>query len=209
MLNKLLPNKHQFFDLFDSHTVRALDAGRAMHEALVGLPDSEEAIKRVETAEHDCDQITHDTIDLLRASFITPFDRNEIQRLITRLDDIVDYVEAAAHRLQLFKIREVPDDVVNLSKVLVKTQEQVVVMVKLLRTMKKNGTLHDHVKEINRLENESDLLHRHGIATLFENGGDPLMVLKLKDLYELLETAVDCCEDVAEVVEGIIIEHES
>ncbi len=209
MFRAWLPRKDEFFALFDQHTTTALLAGLAIRDALMNLHDNAEAIARVERAEHACDQITHDTVDLLRSSFITPFDREEIRKLISRLDDIVDYIESAAHRLTLFRILEVPPEVVELSSVLIRTQEQVVEMVKMLRTMKKNQEMHDHVKEINRLENEGDKLHRKGIAALFENGGDPLTVMKLKDLYEILETAIDCCEDVAQVVEGIIIEHES
>lgn len=209
MFRAWLPRKDEFFALFDQHTTTALLAGLAMRDALMNLSNNTEAIERIERAEHACDKITHDTVDLLRSSFITPFDREEIRRLISRLDDIVDYIESAAHRLTLFRILEVPPEVVELSAVLIRTQEQVVEMVKMLRTMKKNQEMHDHVKEINRLENEGDKLHRQGIAALFENGGDPLQVMKIKDLYEILETAIDCCEDVAQVVEGIIIEHES
>ena len=179
-----------------------------MHEAMLDLANKKAKVIRIEEIEHNCDSITHKTIELLRTTFITPLDRDEILPLISRMDDVMDYLDAAAHRLILFEIDLVPPEMIKISEVLIKTQEQVAAMVKLFQKKHKPEEFNAYCMEINRLENEGDHLHRDGIALLFHNyKNDPLMVIKLKEIYEMLEMAIDCCEDVAELVEGIILEH--
>jgi uncharacterized protein Yka (UPF0111/DUF47 family) len=209
MFKKLLPSNLDFFDLFERHASLGLEAARIMHAVLQNLADpaKRRQLAQIEELEHQCDEVVHMEVDLLRKSFITPFEREEIRELMVALDDIVDFIEAAAHRIVLYEITSVPDNVVQLAGVLVRSQEKVQEMVKMLRNLKEAVNPHEVLKGLNSLENEADGLHRSGIASLFKGGFDPLTVIKLKELYEIIESATDSCEDVGYVVEGIVIEH--
>jgi len=209
MFKKLLPSNLDFFDLFERHASLGLEAARIMHAVLQNLADPamRRQLAQIEELEHQCDEVVHMEVDLLRKSFITPFEREEIRELMVALDDIVDFIEAAAHRIVLYEITSVPDNVVQLAGVLVRSQEKVQEMVKMLRNLKETVNPHEVLKGLNSLENEADGLHRSGIAALFKGGFDPLIVIKLKELYEIIESATDSCEDVGYVVEGIVIEH--
>ncbi|MBM4354848.1 MAG: DUF47 domain-containing protein [Deltaproteobacteria bacterium] len=209
MFKKLLPSNLDFFDLFERHAMLGLEAARTMHAVLQNLsdPSYRRQLAKIEELEHQCDEVVHIEVELLRKSFITPFEREEIRELMVALDDIVDFIEAAAHRVVLYEIMSVPDEVVQLAGVLVQAQEKVQEMVKMLRHLKETVNPHEVLKGLNSLENEADRLHRSGIAALFKGGFDPLTVIKLKELYEIIESATDSCEDVGYVVEGIVIEH--
>ncbi|RJO64784.1 MAG: DUF47 domain-containing protein [Myxococcales bacterium] len=206
MFNRLLPKNLGFFDLFERHAQHACEAAQAMQEALKALPNKAQ-IQCVQECEHQCDDVAHMTIELMRKTFITPFDREEIRHLISKMDDVADYVDAAATRLDLFEVKEAPKELKEICDVLVRAQKEVLKTMKLLRNMKNTQELQDVLKNINSLENEGDRLHRAGLVALFQGDVDPLTVIKLKDIYSMLEEAVDSCEDVAHVVEGIIIEH--
>ena len=208
MFQRFLSKRYDFYDLFDRHAKITQGALRALLEALKNPAQGAEPLKRVDAAEHAGDEITHQTHDLLHATFITPLDREEILRLISKLDDILDFIDAAGHRMDLFEIREVPGEMVRLGEVLVQAQDRVAEVVHALPKLKKKADLARLLIEINRLENEGDQLHRSGIAALFHDyKNDPLMVIKLKEVYEILEIAIDLCEDVADVVESIVLEH--
>lgn len=210
MFSKIFPKNIGFFDLFERHVASVLESGLTMQKLLdeVGTPSVDNNVRRIEELEHECDNITHMTVDLLRRTFISPFDRGETRTLISALDDIIDLVQAAAHRVELYEIEAVPDGVRQLCAVLVKAQRELVTLVGYLREMKKHGKVFiDICKEINRLENEGDRLHRAGLAMLFHNKTEPLELMKLKELYEVLECAIDSCEDVSNIIEGLFIEH--
>ncbi len=207
MLKSLISKEFGFYDLFERHAQTTLDAAKAMQEAVNHLDNNTEIINRISELEHKADELTHMTVDLMHRTFITPLDRDEILKLISRMDDVVDFVDAAAHRLVLFEIAEVPERLAQLCQVLIDAQAQICDMVKLLRKIK-GSDLHKHAMEINRLENQADQLHRDGLAELFKRyKHDPLLVIKLKEIYEILETSIDSCEDVANIVEGIVLEH--
>ena len=211
MFDKIMPKNFAFFDLFDQHAACTLKAVKALQNGMLNLQeiDRQKLMYEIEEMEHECDEIAHRTVDLLRHSFITPFEREEIRELIKTLDDIIDYIDAAAHRLVLFEVTHPPAEMIEICSVLVLAQEQVLILVKQLRYAreKKAQDYQAHCREINRLENLSDKYHRTGIAALFKDSADPLRVIKLKEIFEMLETAVDQCEDVANVIEGIFIEH--
>ena len=208
MLERIMPKNIGYYDLFERHANTVLEAvnliNKIMHD--LGNPEIRSEMHRIEELEHTCDSIVHMTVELLRHTFIAPLDRDEIRTLMSSLDDVADYVEAAAHRVVLYEITEVPPEICTLCDVLVKTQLEVVELVKMLRNPK-GKDYEKHCREINRLENEGDRLHRSGIAALFKNKTDPLTLIKLKEVYEMLESAVDSCEDVANVIEGLFIEH--
>ena len=207
MLKSLISKEFGFYDLFERHAQTTLDAAKAMQEAVNHLGNNTEVISRISELEHKADELTHMTVDLMHRTFITPLDRDEILKLISRMDDVVDFIDAAAHRLVLFEITEVPERLAQLCQVLIDAQVQICDMVVLLRKIKGND-IHKHGMEINRLENQADQLHRDGLAELFHRyRHDPLLVIKLKEIYEILETSIDSCEDVANIVEGIVLEH--
>ena len=207
MFDRFISKQYGFYDLFDRHATKSLEAANLILEAVQNLSNSEEKVQQIEEIEHACDSIAHMTIDLLHRTFITPLDRDEILVLISRMDDVVDNIEAAAHRLVLFEIKEVPEKMIQLCQVLIQTLEQVAAMVKILRKIKVED-VQQHCMEINRLENEGDRLNRDGIASLFHvYKDDPLMVMKLKEIYEIIEDAIDHCEDVANIAESIVLEH--
>jgi predicted phosphate transport protein (TIGR00153 family) len=208
MFNKLRPQEIGFFDLFNRHASLSLDAGRTLVLLLTEWPEGEGRIRRTEELEHECDSTAHMVIDLLHRTFITPLDRDETMKLITKQDDVVDSIEAAAQRLQMYDIGKVPAKLVELAKVLVRAQEKLVDLVALLRDFKQMDRMKELIIEVQRLENEADGLHRSGLAELFrQHANDPMTVMKLKEIYEIVEDATDHCEDVAEIIEGIALEH--
>ncbi len=208
MLERLFTKENKFFTLFERHAQATQKAAKCMLEAVEDLSLKVEKAKCLQDLEHECDSITHETVDLLHSTFITPLDRDEILALISGMDDVVDNIDAAAHRLVLFEINEVPAEIIKQCHVLIDTQDQLALMVSLLRNMKNRDAILDACKEINRLENQGDQFHRSGIAALFHTyRDDPLMVIKLKELYEILEVAIDCIEDVANIAESIVLEH--
>lgn len=208
MFKRLVSNDLGFYDLFEKHAGLVQEAGQLLSEAVQNLEIKQGKVDRILEIEHECDSITHLTIELLHRTFITPLDGDEIHLLISRLDDIMDRIDSAAHRLILFEINEVPQNLTEISEVLVQTIEQVIKLVKLVRTVNKSSQYKEYCVEIHRLENEGDRLHREGIASLFRNyKNDPLMVIKLKEIYEMIEVAIDTCEDVANIVESILMEH--
>jgi len=208
MLERLFPKNYGFYDLFERHAAITLTCVKTMHQALTNLDDNTSYIKRIEELEHECDSVAHLTVDLVRRTFIAPFDRDEIMSLISAMDDVIDYVEAAAHRLVLFEIKEVPPQVIKLSETLIKAQEEVVILVDTLRKMNTKPEISTHYTAVKDLEREADRINREGIANLFKLYADnPLMVIKLKEVLEIMESAMDKCQDVANVIEGIFIEH--
>jgi uncharacterized protein Yka (UPF0111/DUF47 family) len=207
MLERFFPKNYGFFELFERHVTIGLEAVQEMHTILLDIPANQAKISHIKELEHECDSIVHMTIDLMRKTFIAPLDRDEIRDLIHTLDDIVDFVHAASCRLTLFEIVTVPKEAIMLSDVLVKADEKVALFVKMLRNMKESKEVSTFCKEIHTLENEGDDWYRAGLAGLFHNNYDPFMVIKYKEIYDLLEQAVDSCEDVADVIEDIIIEH--
>jgi hypothetical protein len=169
----------------------------------------------VSDAEHLGDKITHETIARLHKTWITPFDRADIHALITALDDVLDLIEAAAERVVIFEIgpaegpreRELAATARDLAATLLETAEAVQRAAELLPNFKKSDDLLKLCVEINRLENKADQLYRRGIASAFSAGTDPLLALKWRDIYDNLESATDRCEDVANVLEGVVLEY--
>ncbi|HNU68753.1 MAG TPA: DUF47 family protein [Myxococcota bacterium] len=210
MLQKILPKNYGFFDLFENHAAAVLKAALVMDELLkeLGTPNAISHVRRIEELEHECDNYTHMTVDLLRRTFITPLDREETSTLISALDDIADLIQAAAHRVEFYDINSCPDGVRQLNGVLMKAVEQLVQAVGFLREMKKHAAQIPVIcMEINRLENEGDRVKRTGVGELFRSRMDPLELMKIKELYESLENAIDKCEDAANIVEGLLIQH--
>lgn len=208
MLERLLPRETNFFDFFDKHAQLSIEAAREFQSLVTTAANIESKAKRIAEIEGQADTVTHQCVEALHRTFITPIDRNDIHRLITRLDDVLDLIEGAAERIVLYKLVEMPQEIRDLTDVLVRCTEEVAQAVQGLRSMKSADTVRRICIDINRLENEADSILRNAIARLFENEKNAITVIKWKEIYETLENATDRCEDVANIIEGVVLEHE-
>lgn len=204
---RFLPRDEKFYDLFESSVKKVVQGAIQLEDMIRDFKEVALKAKEIKDTEHEGDVITHETIEMLNRTFITPLDREDIHNLITALDDVLDYIEACAERLYLFKIEQTNEEAMMLVGILVKTVKEVEQAVSRLRRLKGTDSIMKHCIEINRLENEGDYVGRAAVAKLFEPGSDPLEVIKWKEIYETLENAIDRCEDVANVLEGIVLKN--
>jgi uncharacterized protein len=200
-----LPKKVDFLDLFDRASANIVQGVKLFRELLEDPADFPAKVERLKELEHEGDRITHEAIAKLNATFITPFDREDIHSLATRLDDILDSADAAAQRLVVYHITKVPRQLKSLADLLVTSAEEVHKAVVILHDGKRHKEALAACVEINRLENDADVLHREALGELFANATNAIEVLKLKDLYAFIEDATDRCEDAANTVETIIL----
>ena len=199
----LIPREVKFFDLFDQQSEHIIKAAGVLHELVHNFADARAKAHAIKEIEHQGDQITHEIIKRLNTTFITPIDREDIHELATRLDDVLDYIEAAAERLVVYRIKEPTSASRAMAEVIIKTTHSMDRAIKCLRTM--DPGFHEHAVEVNRLENSADALLRDSLAALFEEQGDPIEVIKWKEIYETMEIVTDRCEDVANTIEAIIL----
>src|SRR5215472_7919980 len=207
MLRWLLPRDEDFFGLFERHAALTVAGAKEMQRLVQGDPNIRTRAARIKEIEHETDVITHTCVERLHRTFITPFDRDDIHRLITRMDDVMDYIDSAAIAVVLYELTEMTPPARELADVLVRSTESVAVAVSGLKNVKQSKAILDACIEVNRLENEGDEILRGALAELFRGAKDPLLVLKWKEVYEALENATDRCEDVANVIEGVVLEH--
>jgi len=204
LLQRLLPREEDFFVLFSKQADNIHLGAKALLQMLehyTGVPEQVQIIKAIE---HDGDEITHGIFTKLNQSFITPFDREDIHELTSQLDDVIDLIDAAASRFVLYRVASIRLGTVDLVRVLVSATVEVSAAIRALPTPEKALK---HCIEINRYENESDRLCRTLIAQLFDEETDPVQIIKWKEIFEVIETAVDKCEDVANVIEGVILKN--
>jgi len=207
MFGRLLPKETSFFDFFDQHAALT-EEGCKEFLALVRSPANiDSKARRIKEIEHETDVITHRCVEALHRTFITPIERDDIYRLITKMDDIMDFVEAASERISLYELREMTEDVVDLADVLVRASADVRIACSLLRNLKDPQEILKKCIDINRLENEGDAILRRGLARLFRGEPNAITVIKWKEVYENLESATDRCEDVANIIEGTVLEN--
>ena len=207
MFGRFMPKETSFFDFFEEHAALTVEGSREFLSLVSTGANIETKARRIHDIEHETDVITHRCVETLHKTFITPIDRDNIHRLITRMDDIMDYVEAAAERLALYELSVMTPEVRDLADVLVRAAQQVEVALKGLRNLKNPQAVLKVCIDINRLENESDQILRRAVARLFKEEKDPILIIKWKEIYENLENAADRCEDVANIIEGVILEH--
>jgi predicted phosphate transport protein (TIGR00153 family) len=200
----LLPRDRTFFDLFIEAGNNTLEASRLLDQMMGTWPDSGELSKQIFDAEQEGDRITHAIIKRLNSTFVTPIDREDIYGLATQMDDIVDYTEEAADFLGLYKIEAPMSQAQDLTKVLVAACEQLAAGLEHLRDFK---DLDKYWIEIHRLENDGDRISRNAVASLFSNGIDPMVVIRWKDMFAVLENAIDATETAAQIIEGIVIKN--
>jgi predicted phosphate transport protein (TIGR00153 family) len=200
----LLPRDSAFFELFVAAGQNSLSAARLLDQMMAEWPDDTGLGREILKAEQEGDKITHDIVQRLNTTFVTPIDREDIYGLATQMDDIVDYTEEAADLLGLYKIEAPMEQAQALTKVLVGACEQLAEALDHLREMK---GLDRYWIEIHRLENEGDRISRDAVASLFSNGIDPMVVIRWKDMFAVLENAIDSTETAAQILEGIVIKN--
>jgi uncharacterized protein len=199
------PKEREFFDLFEEAGTNIAKAAGLLEQMLQAWPDHGELGRDVRACEHEGDRITHDIIQRLNQTFVTPIDREDIYALASALDDIVDYTEEVADFLGLYRIEAPMVQAQQLAGILHHSCRLVSEAMPRLRTFK---DIHHYTVEINRLENEGDQVCREALASLFEAGIDPMLVIRWKDIFERLEDAVDSTERVSNILEGIVIKNQ-
>jgi uncharacterized protein len=193
-----------FFDLFEEAAANVVHAADLLDEMLAHYPDRADLARDIVVCEQEGDRITHDVHHRLNSTFVTPIDRDEVLALVSALDDIVDLIDEVADYFGLYKIEAPMEQSQRLAHVLLQAARQIAEAMPRLRTF---APLSHYTVEINRLENDGDRISRDAIASLFESGIDPLVVIRWKDIFERLEEAIDACEHVANTLEGIVVQH--
>jgi uncharacterized protein len=198
------PREREFFDLFEEAGANIVRASELLERMLERWPDHGELARDVLVCEQEGDRITHDIIQRLNSSFVTPIDREDIYALASALDDVVDYTEEVADYLGLYKIEAPMDKAVEMARILHQSSRAIAGAIPRLRTFK---DIHHYTVEVNRLENDGDRVLREALAALFEHGIDPMLVIRWKDIFERLEDAIDSTETAANILEGIVIKN--
>jgi len=199
---RLIPRETKFFRMFSDVSQNLTEGARLLHDILKNPANMESRLDQLQEIEHRGDDMTHAIITRLNQTFITPFDREDIHRLTSSLDDVLDFVNAAGVRLRLYKIRTPPPAAAELAALIVQQSEELAQGVSLLEKIQ---LVLEHCVEVNRLENVADRVSRKAIADLFDNEKDPIHLIKIKELYEVLENATDKAEDAANVLEGVAL----
>ncbi len=200
----LIPRETKFFDMFVEDARNVLGAARLLEQFFRNYEDRERLASQLLDAEHAGDQISHDIGHKLESTFVTPFDREDIHGLISRLDDILDFIEEVADTCILYNIEAPTQTARAQAEIITRQCEQLAEALTKLRSFK---GLEQHWIEVHRLENEGDRIARQAVAELFKHGQEPMDVIKWKDVYALLEKAIDACEDAANVIERIVVKH--
>jgi uncharacterized protein len=207
MLKRLMPKSDEFFDAFDAQCAVTVEGAKMLHALLVDYRDVAARVQALREVEHRGDDVTHAAFNRLHKEFITPFDRAQIHTLLSRIDDVLDLTNAAAARLQYYEIETTQPDAAELARLLVLSAQKVQEVVAALRLIKKPEQILAGCKDIKRLESQTDEALRAGMGRLFKSGLDTLTIIKWKEIYDLIETATDKCNGVANVIEGVVLEH--
>ena len=202
-----MPTEDKFFDLFIQHGELCVKGGRELVSLMNNFDDLEHRVHAIETIEKQADKVTHATLEMLHKTFITPLDRDDIHQLITRMDDILDLMEDAGQTIWLYDIKQITPEAKRLAELCQTCCEKVLASVSLLHNMNNAREILSICAEIDRLESDADHVMRAAMSKLFREEPDVRNLIKLKAIYEILETVTDRCEDVANIVEGIIVEN--
>lgn len=204
MAFRLRPQKREFFDLFTQASANARDIARLLVELLDGWPESREKLRDIRELEHEGDRLTHEVINLLNRTFVTPLDRDDMYRLASVIDDICDHVDEAADNIDAYEVRDVPRKAMQQAEVIYRAASRLHEAVELLEGFKNSKR---QLVALRELEDEGDHLAREAIADLFRSGADPLTIIRWKDIHERLEEAVDACENAADVLEAVLVKN--
>ncbi len=205
MAFSLLPKETHYFTLFTQMSEKVQEASGLLVEMLQSSDNNFEShSKKIKDVEHQCDELTHTITTKLNKSFITPFDREDIYTLSVALDDVCDYIDAAARATVMYDIHESDQYAIKLAVIMQKLADEIHASTLLLEHAQGMGP---HLQEIQRLENEADDVYFHAMADLFKNSPDPIRLIKWKELYEILENGTDRCESVGNIIESIVLKH--
>jgi predicted phosphate transport protein (TIGR00153 family) len=200
----LIPKDNSFFTMFSAMSDNLIAGARALVELFANYHDVDKQIEQIYRIEREGDELTHAILTKLNQTFITPFDREDIHQLASKLDDVLDFINAAGARIVMYRITTPPAAAAEMSAIVLKQCQE---LQKAVSLMQKNGNILAHCVEINRLENEADLVSQRAIAQLFEREKDPINLIKIKELLEFLERATDKAEDVANVLETVVLKN--
>jgi len=201
---RLIPKDTSFFSMFSAMSDNLIAGARTLVNLFADYRDVEKKIEEIRRIEHDGDELTHTILTKLNQTFITPFDREDIHQLASKLDDVLDFINAAGARIVMYRITAPPPAAGELAGIILMQSQE---LQKAVSLMQKNGNILAHCVEINRLENEADLVAQQAIAKLFECEHDPINLIKIKELLEFLERATDKAEDVANVLETVVLKN--
>lgn len=207
MLSWFVPKEAKFFDMFRESADIIVEGSKALVTLLNNLDQVELHASIIKDLEHKADKVTHKAVEALHMTFITPLDRDEIYQLVTKMDDILDLIDAAAQRFQLYDIRKSTPEIIGLAQIIEQAANDVKVAVAGLEGMKNTDEILKRCQDINRWENDADHILRIGMAKLFREEISYKDLIKYKEVYEILESVTDSCEDVANIVEGIVLDH--
>ena len=202
-----LPKDTVFYDLFEGLAAHVVASAKQLHGLAVAFPDAADQIAQIRTEEHEADQLTHQALDRLDRTFITPFDREDIHSLVGELDSIVDNINALAKRLASYHVKKIEPAYIKQAEILAQAAEALAGAVRMLRKTRKLTDLQTHIIEVHRLENVGDDNHLAALSKLFEGQADPLHVIKWKEFFQFIEAAIDGCEDATNVIERIILKN--
>ena len=204
---RMIPKEEMFFDLFYELATKIEEGGELFLDMVEHYEYSEPMIVKLKELEHEADVITHRTYEKMHKTFLTPIDREDIYALVNKMDSILDMIEASAARMSLYKVKIPAKEIIDQSKILNAAIKKVKYIVHAMRNMKNAKAIIDACVEINTLENEGDIVMRMTMTRLFEQEKDPIELIKWKEIFERIEEAIDVCEDVANVVEGIVLKY--
>ncbi len=208
LIQILLPHDEKFYAYFEESAQNLVDASKILYELRSGsAQDHEETVRQIHELEHKGDNVTHKIFAELNATFVTPFDREDIHILASALDDVMDYIDGSAQRFVLYKLKNCPPEMAQLIEILQRSVNELQKGVSLLRDFRKSAELQKVLERVNEYENEADTVFQGAIADLFEHEKDAVQIIKLKEIYVGLETATDKCEDAANVMESLLIKH--
>lgn len=206
-LKYFIPQDRLFFPLFDKAAANLSEGGKAIYK-LVNCTNPEEKMKwfrEIERIEHVGDEITHEIFKELSKNFITPYDREDIHRLVSSIDDVLDYIHGSSKRMELYKLEVMTTDIIKLAELIQTGTEELRRAIFELKNMRKMRDITDSLVRINSIENHADDIFDNAVARLFENEKDAIQIIKVKEVLSALETATDKCEDAANVIESIIL----
>jgi len=201
---RLIPRDNSFFAMFSAMSDNLIGGARTLVELFGNYRDVEKQVDQIQRIEREGDELTHAILTKLNQTFITPFDREDIHQLASKLDDVLDFINASGARLVMYRITAPPPAAAELAKIILMQSQE---LQKAVSLMQKNGNILAHCVEINRLENEADQVSQQAIAGLFEREKDPINLIKIKELLEFLERATDKAEDVANVLETVVLKN--
>lgn len=207
MFGRLMPKDGEFFVLFNQHAALCVKGAQELVTLMSNFDDVEVRLRSIEKIEKEADVITHKTVEMLHKTFITPLDRDDIHRLITRMDDILDLMEDAAQTVSLYDIKSTTPEAIRFAEIVLACAQHVESAVALISNMKNSKKISEICEEIDRLESDADHVMHAALSRLFRDEPDVRTLIKLKKLYEILESVTDSCEQVADIIEGIVVEN--